>query len=181
MDFRDFVLQTDVDNNIVVGGFSVPSLIPFDDGIQHGGASLTDIFHNLVVPSGLLFQGGSNKKGDEDNSKTKEYTSNVVGDDLYDRLYDMMLKNNNEDVLDKVSRPMTAYGGNSSDMSVKINNNNEPLVFENGQLHLLSDEKINKKNEMSETKNKNYRKGKTKSLKPSPKKNKTHRRHLRQV
>ena len=96
----DDMVFNKVDGKIQSAGFTVdsilmqkgePALITRNTGIQTGGRSVSDLFKDLAVPSGLAQF--SRKQFGGDNAATKIQNNerdNIVSDDIYERLLKMV-------------------------------------------------------------------------------------------
>lgn len=117
---NELIFHTDPEKGIHSGGFSVQSILeksPIITQNQSGGGTqdmtqVSDLFHQLVIPSGLLsyFKGGDNGNEDEDdeddddddndadnddeaeedNKEDLYYGGAVIENDLYDKLLDLV-------------------------------------------------------------------------------------------
>jgi len=106
---NELIFHTDPEKGIYSGGFSVQSILeksPIVTHNQEGGgdrAQVSDLFHHLVIPSGLLnyskgYNNGSTEEDedddkeedDEDEDEDTYYGGAVIENDLYDKLLDLV-------------------------------------------------------------------------------------------
>jgi hypothetical protein len=108
---NELIFHTDPEKGIYSGGFSVQSILEKSPIVTHnkagGGGNeeatqVSDLFHHLVIPSGLLsyskggFIGGHDDDDDEDDAEEDDddedtyYGGAVIENDLYDKLLDLV-------------------------------------------------------------------------------------------
>ena len=112
MDHNDFVFSKGGDGKIYGGGFCIDNILNKSGGsplitlnnFQSGGGCdniehFSDIFKNYAVPSGLFSfpykSGGSGSgSGSGSRNKDKDNDDEIVNDDLYNKLLDLVNEKN---------------------------------------------------------------------------------------
>jgi len=95
---NDLVLYSNPDGKIYSGGFNINSILFNKDlspifnintqNNQSGGSSVSDLFENLAIPRGLLYF--NNPRGGYEPTEEDGYEDNVIDDDVYNKLLNLV-------------------------------------------------------------------------------------------
>jgi hypothetical protein len=92
---EELIYNSDVDNNIYSGGFSVKSIMmkngfspimTFNNNPQMGGSNVSDLFNDLVVPNWALSYNNRIIGGKYNEVEHKNENEEYIDDDLHDKL-----------------------------------------------------------------------------------------------
>jgi hypothetical protein len=95
---NDLVLYSNPDGKIYSGGFNINSILFNKDfspifnintpNNQSGGSNVSDLFENLAIPRGLLHF--NNPRGGYEPTEEDGYEDNVIDDDIYNKLLNLV-------------------------------------------------------------------------------------------
>jgi len=115
---NDLVLYTNPDGKIYSGGFNLNSIL-FNKDLspifnintqdnQFGGAKVSDLFENLAIPRGLLYF--NNHKGGYEPTEGNNNEDNVIDDDIYNKLLNLVEPKQNKHTKTKHKKPKNKGG-----------------------------------------------------------------------